>query len=92
MNPNILQVIWFTVLGLVGGVANVVATSEKWSDLKEFGAFKKTILGAVCGLLYSYLYSEYSFPNSVMALVSGYTGQDFILRLVEKYRARKAVS
>lgn len=90
MNPNILSVLFFTALGLLGGIANVVASSKKWEDLKQFSAFKKTVLGAVCGLIYSYLYSEYSFPNGLMSFVSGYTGQDFLVKIIAKYQVSKA--
>lgn len=77
------------VLGFIGGMVNVVVNSEKWEDLKSFNSFKKTVLGAVCGLVYSYLYSEYDWPNSIMSFISGYAGQDFILRLIEKYQVSK---
>jgi ABC-type xylose transport system permease subunit len=89
MNPDILSILWFTVMGLLGGVANVVANSKGWEDLKEFSAFKKTVLGAVIGLLYSWLHSEYNWPNNVMSFISGYAGQDFILRLITKYQTSK---
>ena len=89
MNPNILSIIWFVVLGFIGGVVNVVVNSEKWVDLKSFSSFKKAVLGAVCGLVYSYLYSEYNWPNNKMSFISGYAGQDFILRLVKQYQKGK---
>lgn len=90
MTPNLLSILFFTALGLLGGVANVVASAEKWEDLKAFGSFKKSVLGAVCGLIYAFLYSEYSFPNGLMSFVSGYTGQDFLLKIIEKYQTSKA--
>ena len=89
MNLDILSILWFTVMGLLGGVANVVANSKGWENLKEFSAFKKTVLGAVIGLLYSWLYSEYNWPNNIMSFVSGYAGQDFILRLIKQYQKGK---
>jgi len=79
-----VEALWFIVLGFMGGAIHVVMNAKSWGDLKKFSAFKRTILGAATGFVYSILYSEYSFPNSVMAIVSGYTGTDFLLRLFKR--------
>lgn len=78
--------IWFIVLGFLGGIIHVVMDAESWSDLKKFGAFKASVLGAASGFIYSILYSDYNFPNSIMTIISGYCGTDFIINLIEKYK------
>lgn len=76
----------FVVLGLFGGLVHVVVKAEGWDDLKKFSAFKRSILGGACGFIYYCLHSEQDFPNSVMTIVSGYMGTDFILSVVDRYR------
>lgn len=86
---NFISVLWFIFLGLVGGIAHVLVKAEGWGNIKEFRAFKRCILGAVCGFIYYSLYSDYNFPNAVMTIVSGYMGTDFILGIVEKFRKKE---
>lgn len=81
-------VLWFVLLGFIGGVAHVVVDAKEWEDLKKFSSFKQSILGAICGFIYCLLYSEYSFPNTVMTFVSGYMGTDFMLKIIEKFQTR----
>lgn len=82
---DFIPILWFVFLGLIGGITHVIVKAESWGDLKDFRAFKRSILGAICGFIYYNLYSDYSFPNTVMAFVSGYMGTDFILSIVEKF-------
>lgn len=82
-------VIWFVIMGLVGGIAHVIIDSEAWSELKEFSSFKRIVIGGIIGYLYYFLHSEWNFPNSVMVFVSAYAGQDFIKALLEKYAKSK---
>ena len=85
MGPEILL---FIVMGTLGGVAHAFIDAEAWQDLGKFRAFKNVAVGAIIGVLYDFLHSDWGFPDSVMAFVSGYTGADFILGLVEKYRKK----
>lgn len=78
-------IIWFIVLGVLGGVTYVIVNSEKWSDIGTFSAFKRYVIGGISGFLYSILYSDYSFPNSIMCFVSGYMGTTFIESLVKRF-------
>ena len=78
------QLISFIILGLVGGFVYVLMHSDDWEDLTKFGAAKRIVIGGVVGGIYFILYSEHDFPNMVMAFVSGYSGTDFIERLVQK--------
>lgn len=81
--------LYFMVLGLLGGAAHIMVDAEKWEDLKEFSSFKKSVIGAVCGLIYFYLFSNFDFPNTVMAFVAGYAGTDFLNQIVSRYKKSK---
>jgi len=85
---DVTQIIWFILLGILGGIANVIISAESWDDLKKFSAFKRTVIGAIVGFLYKFLYSDYGFPNFVMAFVAGYMGTDFLLAVIEKFKKK----
>jgi len=79
------QIAWFTLLGLLGGFTHVFADSKIWGDLIKFESIKQMIIGGISGGLYWMLYANHGFPNFIMAFVVGYTGTDFIIKLIEKY-------
>lgn len=83
------SMIMFLVLGLLGGIANVLLWAESWSDLKRYDAFRRVIIGGIVGILYFFLYSEYNFPNCIMSFVAGYCGTDFIQAVVSKFRRER---
>ena len=68
----------FIVLGALGGVLRVLLHTESLSEALSYNNAKWVLVGAISGLAYFYLYSDYNFPNHFMALVVGYTGADFI--------------
>lgn len=82
---SITQVLWFVVLGLLGGVTYIIVNSEKWADLTTFAACKRYVIGGIVGFLYNILYSDYSFPNSIMCWVAGYMGVTFIEGLLSRF-------
>lgn len=86
MQIDYFVIAYFIFMGLIGGVTNVIVLSEKWSDLKQFSAFKRSLIGAICGFIYFFLYSDYDFPNTLMALVAGYSGTSFIKGIVDKLK------
>lgn len=79
------QIAWFIILGLLGGFTHVFTDSKVWSDLLKFESVKQMIIGGISGGLYWMLYTNHSFPNFIMAFVVGYTGTDFIIKLIKKY-------
>lgn len=84
-SPEILlNVIYFVFLGLIGGVAAVWSTSDSWDDLKSFEAFRRYGIAAFTGFLFFYAYSDHGFPNGLMCVIAGYSGTDFINKLIEK--------
>ena len=76
----------FIFMGFLGGVLYILIRAKRKRDLYKFDSIKHLIIGAIIGYIYSILYSEYNFPNSIMCLVAGYMGADFIKALVERFR------
>jgi len=74
------------VLGLLGGSANVLLWAQGWSDLKAFKSARQIIIGAIVGYVYSFLHSDYGFPNYVMSFVAGYMGTDFLQGIIERFK------
>ena len=68
----------FVILGALGGVLRVLLHTESLREALSYANSKWVLVGAISGLAYFYLYSDYNFPNHFMALVVGYSGADFI--------------
>jgi len=73
------QLISFIVLGALGGLLHVLVHTSNLSEAIQYNNAKWVLIGAISGLAYYFLYSDYNFPNSFMALVAGYSGADFIV-------------
>ena len=80
------EIAYFVFLGYIGSVAYVFIRSDEWEDLTTFDSIKRFLLGGISGYIYQLLYSNYDFPNSVMCIVSGYMGVDFILAVINKFK------
>ena len=74
------------VMGVLGGTANVIISADSWDDLKKFSSFKRVVIGGIAGFLYNFLHHDYNFPNAVMTFVVGYSGTDFVQKLMEKLK------
>jgi len=72
-------IVWFAFLGLLGGVAYVLL----WRIKDAYEAARYLVLGGIVGFVYSFLYSDYSFPNFVMAFVTGFASEAFLDRISE---------
>jgi len=70
--------ITFTVLGALGGLLRVLIHTESLIEALSYANSKWVLIGAITGLAYYFLYSDYNFPNGFMALVAGYSGADII--------------
>jgi flagellar biosynthesis protein FliR len=68
----------FIILGALGGVLRVLIHTESLSEALMYSNAKWVLVGAITGLAYYFLYSDYNFPNHFMAIVVGYTGADVI--------------
>ena len=90
MTPVIdpLTLFIFIIMAVLGGLTNVLISTNKLGDLKKYRNYKKIVIAGIIGVLYYFMHSEYSFPNGVMSFVAGYMGQDFITRVVNKFIER----
>jgi len=77
-------------LGTAGGIAHVFIDAKKWEDVKAFGSVRQIVIGAIVGGLYTFLHSDYGFPNFVMTFVTGYMGTDFLQGLIDKLRKKES--
>jgi flagellar biosynthesis protein FliR len=68
----------FVILGALGGVLRVLLHTDSLKEALMYGNLKWVLVGAITGLAYYYLYSDYNFPNHLMALIAGYSGANFI--------------
>ena len=80
---------WFMFLGLLGGVTHAIINSKKWSDLTSFTSGKRYAIGVISGFIYNILYSDYSFPNSIMCWIAGYMGISFIEGVIERFAKKE---
>ena len=81
-----IEALFFMAMGLFGAVLYVLVQAENWEDFFKFDSLRHVILGVFIGFFYNLLYSTYSFPNSIMCIVAGYSGTDFILWVMELLR------
>jgi len=72
----------FVFHGFLGGLLWLLT---KWIWTKK-AVIQHTLVSALCGYLYYLLHSEYNFPNSVMAILAGYFGVDFVLSIMERFK------
>ena len=84
-----LHFIYFMFLGLLGGVTYVIINIDGWAGLTSFDSCKRYVIGTIVGFLYNVLYSDYSFPNSMMCWVAGYMGISFIEGLINRFTEKK---
>jgi len=81
-----MTIIIFALLGLLGGLAHALMLAKKWEDLKKVTAFRRVVIGAIVGFLYYFIWSEWNFPNAVMAWVAGYWGTTFLEEFAERFK------
>jgi hypothetical protein len=79
-------IINFIILGALGGVLHVLVHTSSLREAIQYDNSKMVLIGAISGLAYYFLYSDYGFPNHFMALIAGYAGADFIIAAAEKLK------
>lgn len=80
------EILLFVFHGFLGAFLAVLLKAYSLKYLYSKKAVLRYILGAVIGYIYFWAYSEYNFPNGVMAIVAGYAGKDFIETLISKFK------
>jgi len=87
---TMLEVLHFTVQGLLGAFAAALFWAKGWQDLKSFECLRHLIVGAILGYLYSILHSEYNWPNLIVAFIFGWMGKDAVEAIVERFKGKMA--
>jgi flagellar biosynthesis protein FliR len=68
----------FVTLGALGGLLRLLVHTGTLAEALTYANSKWIVVGAISGLSYYFLYADYGFPNSFIAIVVGYAGADFI--------------
>ena len=68
----------FIMLGALGGLLRLLLHTDTLMEALTYANTKWVVVGAISGLSYYFLYSDYGFPNSFMSIVAGYAGADVI--------------
>jgi uncharacterized membrane protein YeaQ/YmgE (transglycosylase-associated protein family) len=76
----------FIILGALGGLLRVLIHTDSLNEALTYANSKWVLVGAISGLAYYYLYTDYNFPNHFMAIVVGYAGADFIIAAAERLK------
>ncbi|MEM1843799.1 MAG: hypothetical protein QXD75_04670 [Desulfurococcaceae archaeon] len=82
-----MNVLHFALSGLLGAALYVLVWSKGWRDLVRYESFRHLAVGVLSGVFYFLLCSNHGFPDSVMAVVVGYFGPDFLQGIMDKLRA-----
>ena len=86
---DLYEILYFMVMGFIGELLHVITKADSLDDFTKFSSLKRLILGPCSGFIYSLLYSEYNFPNSLMAIASGWLGTDFIISIMKRFNPEK---
>jgi len=81
---DVASLVSMALMGFLGGVTYCLVTAKSWRQFKEFRYSRRMMLGLIIGIVYCFLHSDYNFPNTIMAFVSGYMGTDFVSAIIEK--------
>lgn len=80
--------IYTILLAILGSFTNVLLWIEKWSDVTSIKSIKTVVLGFIVGILYYILRVEHQFPDSIMAFIVGYSANDFLSFILEKFKLK----
>jgi len=78
------HLLYFGVLGLFGGLVNVVINAKSLADFITFYSGRILLLGFLVGVFYWFLHTKKTWPDSVMAIVAGYAGANFIDTIIRR--------
>jgi len=78
----------FAFMGFLGGLAHSFLVCKSWREFRSFKSVRLIVIGVIVGVVYFFCYSEYNFPNGVMAFISGYAGPSFIESLVLRVKGK----
>jgi uncharacterized membrane protein YeaQ/YmgE (transglycosylase-associated protein family) len=78
--------LYYTIAGLLGGLASALIWAKRWEDLKAFDFFRSIVLGAIGGFVFYLAHSEWNLPNGVVAFIWGYAFKDIAEGLATRYK------
>jgi len=82
MMYDISILIHFMTMGMLGGV---LVWAKSVDDIVCFESIRHIAISAIVGIIYMILHTEYGFQDSIMTIVAGYFGDDFIQALLERF-------
>ena len=85
LEPSILL---FAFMGFLGGLTHALIVCKTFFEFRRYKGIKLITIGAIVGVVYYMCYSEWNFPNGVMAFISGYAGPSFIESLTLRVRGK----
>ena len=84
-----MDIVGFIISGMLGALLYLLCWTKSPRELLDYQNYRRLIIGAIVGYVYFFLHTRYDFPNSVMAVVAGYMGTDFVESFVERFRPFK---
>jgi len=88
VSPDVYEALYFILMGLFGAALYVITQVECWEDFRKFEYIRHFLLGPFVGFFYYRLYSDLNFPNTVMSIVAGYSGTNFVTWIIDFLRER----
>ena len=82
------QTLHFIFQGALGAFLATLFWAESWGDLKKFESVRHILVGAIAGYIYSILYSEYNFPNLIVATIVGWMGKDALEAVLDRFKPK----
>jgi len=85
---DVAQTLHFIFQGALGAFLATLFWAESWGDLKKFESVRHILVGAIAGYIYSILYSEYNFPNLIVATIVGWMGKDALEAVLDRFKPK----
>ena len=85
MMYDVSTILHFVLMGMLGGILYVLIWAKSIDDIVSFDSLRHIAISAIAGVIYMILHTEYGFQDSIMTIVAGYFGDDFIQALLERF-------
>jgi len=79
----------FMLNGFLGAFVHVLMWARNWRQILAFESVKALIIGCIAGYVYYFLHVSYNFPDSVIAIVVGYSAKDFFQWFTRYFSPKK---
>jgi len=78
----------FVLIGLLGGITHSFLLARNWSELRQLSFAKSVWAGAVAGLLFYLIHSQWTVPNGIVCFFAGWWGRMFLMSLAKRFKPR----